>query len=201
MKTIKKIALAFNSVRLLPHIVVYFFSKNKETIQYDVKRWISMFKKYDKNTKLGFIILMTFHPQFRNLFYKRIGDYAIFIRWLCPPMNTLFICTKRDNIGPGLFIQHGFSTIIAAEAIGKDCWINQQVTIGYSYTPKPPVLGNNVKIGAGAKIIGDVYMGDNSTAGANAVVVKNVPQNATVVGIPAHIVKKNGIKVHKKLLV
>ena len=104
-----------------------------------------------------------------------------------PKMGTLFINT--NDIGPGLFIHHGFSTIISAKSIGKDCWINQQVTIGYSNETDCPTLGDNVTINAGAKIIGKVYMGNNSRAGANAVVVKNVPKNCTFVGIPAYISK------------
>jgi serine O-acetyltransferase len=108
-------------------------------------------------------------------------------------MNTLFISTK--DIGEGLFIQHGFATIIAAKSVGKNCWINQQVTIGFSNVTDCPVIGDNVTINAGAKIIGKVTMGNNSTAGANAVVVKDVPENCTVVGVPAYIVRRNGIKV------
>ncbi len=189
-----KVILVISLIRLIPHIIFYRLSKNKNTIQYDVNRWLAI---THKEKKLGFITLMTFFPEFRNLFYKRLGKYSNFIKWLCPPMNTLFICTKE--IGPGLFIQHGFATIIAAKSIGKDCWINQQVTIGYSNSTDSPVLGNNVVINAGAKIIGKVYIGDNSKAGANAVVVKNVPSDCTVVGVPAYIVKKNGIKVNESL--
>jgi len=112
-------------------------------------------------------------------------------------MSTLFIMT--ENIGAGLFIQHGFATIIAAKSIGKDCWINQQVTIGYSNATDSPTLGDNVVINAGAKIIGKVHMGNCSKAGANAVIVKDVPENCTVVGVPAYIIKRNGIKVKENL--
>lgn len=108
-------------------------------------------------------------------------------------MTTLFILTP--DIGEGLFIQHGFSTIIAAESIGKNCWINQQVTIGFNNKNERPTLLDNVTVYAGAKIIGGVEVGENSIVGANAVVVKNVPQNCTVVGIPASIIKCNGKKV------
>lgn len=75
------------------------------------------------------------------------------------PMDTLYIDTPC--MGPGLFIQHGFSTIIAARSIGEDCWINQQVTIGYSDVYDCPIIGNNVKITAGAKVFGDISIGDN----------------------------------------
>jgi serine O-acetyltransferase len=103
------------------------------------------------------------------------------------------------DIGPGLFIQHGFSTIIAAKSIGENCWINQQVTIGYSNATDCPIIGNNVTINAGAKIIGKVLVGNNTKVGANAVVVKNVPENCTVVGVPAYIVRRNGIKTKEEL--
>ncbi len=113
----------------------------------------------------------------------------------CP---YLFIDTS-STFGPGLFIQHGFSTIIMAD-MGENCWINQQVTIGYRDKTSRPKIGDNVRITAGAKVIGGVTIGNNVTVGANAVVVKNVPDNCVVVGVPAYIVKKNGIKVKEELV-
>jgi serine O-acetyltransferase len=112
-------------------------------------------------------------------------------------MPTLYIHTK--DIGPGLFIQHGFATIISAEKIGRNCWINQQVTIGYLNDTDTPTLGNNVTIHAEAKILGNVRVGDNSRVGANAVVVKDVPESCTVVGVPAYVVRRNGVKVKEPL--
>jgi serine O-acetyltransferase len=112
-------------------------------------------------------------------------------------MSTLYITTS--DVGPGLFIQHGFSTIISAKKIGQNCWVNQQVTIGYSNDTDCPTIGNNVQICAGAKVIGNVNVGDNSIVGANAVVVKDVPANCTVVGIPAYIVRRNGVKTKEPL--
>jgi serine O-acetyltransferase len=112
-------------------------------------------------------------------------------------MPNLLIYTRE--IGPGLFIQHGFATIISAEKIGRNCWINQQVTIGFSNDTDCPTIGDNVIIYAGAKIIGKVKIGDNSIVGANAVVVRDVPENCTVVGVPAYIVRRNGVKVKEPL--
>ena len=112
-------------------------------------------------------------------------------------MPTLYIYTK--DIAPGLFIQHGFATIISARKIGRNCWINQQVTIGFLNDTDTPTLGNNVFIYAGAKVLGNVRVGDNSIVGANAVVVKDVPENCTVVGVPAYIVRRNGMKVKEPL--
>jgi serine O-acetyltransferase len=145
-------------------------------------------------------------PEFRNLFYYRVGEH--YSSWsglllglakcLYRAMETL--CIYAPSIGPGLFIQHGFSTIIFAKRIGKNCWINQQVTIGYSDKTSCPTIGDNVKIYAGAKVIGEVTIGDNSIVGANAVVVKSVPPNCTVVGVPAYIVKRNGQRVKEPLV-
>jgi serine O-acetyltransferase len=112
-------------------------------------------------------------------------------------MNTLFIYTPK--IGEGLFIQHGFATIISATSIGKNCWINQQVTIGYSNDTDCPTIQDNVFIYAGAKIIGKVNIGSNSKVGANSVVIKSVPENCTVVGVPAKIVRKDGHKITAEL--
>lgn len=165
---------------------------NKNVIHSDTIRWQSI-KGLKGNFYLVFCNLMTFHPEFRNLFYYRIGLLSKVISFLCPPMNTLFITTPR--IGEGLFIQHGFATIIAAESIGKNCWINQQVTIGYSNEIDCPTIQDNVFIFAGAKIIGKVNIGSNSKVGANSVVIKSVPENCTVVGVPAKIVRRDGRKV------
>jgi serine O-acetyltransferase len=145
----------------------------------------------------SFVHLMTFHPEYRSLFYYRLGWAGKMLHPLCRPMPSLFIRTK--DIGPGLFIQHGFATIIAANRIGRNCWINQQVTIGYLNDTDCPTIGDNVSIYAGAKVIGDVRIGDNSIVGANAVVVRDVPDNCTVVGVPAYIVRRNGIKVKEPL--
>jgi len=83
---------------------------------------------------------------------------------------------------------HGFSIICVAKEIGENCSIFQQVTI--EYTRKGcPTIGNNVSIYAGAKVLGNINIGDNAVIGANAVVVKDVPANAVVVGNPAKIIR------------
>jgi serine O-acetyltransferase len=103
------------------------------------------------------------------------------------------------DIGPGLFLQHAWCTVISARKIGSNCWINQEVTIGHRGTEIGPTIGNNVSIRVGAKVLGDIRIGDNVTIGANAVVLKDVPDNCVVVGVPAYIVKRNGVRVHEPL--
>ena len=93
------------------------------------------------------------------------------------------------NIGKELFIQHGFSTIISAKTIGDNCTICQQVTIGYTSDGKSPIIGNNVKICAGAIVVGGVHIGDNSIVGAGAIVVDDVPENSVVCSPKARVVK------------
>ena len=96
------------------------------------------------------------------------------------------------QIGEGLFIDHGMGVVIGETAeIGDDCHILQGVTLGGTSlhrTKRHPTLGNRVVVGAGAKLIGAVLIGDNARIGAGSVVVSNVPENATVVGVPGHVV-------------
>jgi len=108
-------------------------------------------------------------------------------------MKTLFIHT--DIIGPGFFIQHGFSTIIGAKSIGSNCSINQQVTIGFKNEFDCPTIEDNVTITAGVIIVGNARIGKNSVIGANSVIVKDVPENCTIIGNPAYIIKRDGQKV------
>lgn len=126
------------------------------------------------------------YREFRNLIFYRIPISKLF-KFLAPPLPTLYICAGK--IGKCLFIQHGFSTIIAANSIGDYCWINQQVTIGFTDSKNAPIIGNNVHVYAGAIIIGGVKIGDNAVIGAGATTVKDVPCNATVVGPAAQIIK------------
>lgn len=89
-------------------------------------------------------------------------------------------------------LQHGLNGIIVSHYahIGKDAWIAQQVTIGQAINENvAPTLGDNVVIGAGAKIIGNVRIGNNVTIGANAVVVNDMPDNCICGGIPARVIK------------
>lgn len=103
------------------------------------------------------------------------------------------------TIGKGLFIDHGSGVVIGETTIiGDNCTIYQGVTLGGTGKQtgkRHPTLGNNVMIGAGAKLLGNFTVGDNAKIAAGAVVLGDVPENSTAVGIPAKVVRKDGEKV------
>ncbi len=100
------------------------------------------------------------------------------------------------TIGKGVFIDHGMGVVIGETAeIGDGCTIYQGVTLGgtsLQRTKRHPTLGRDVTIGSGAAVLGAIYIGDGARIGANSVVVKDVPPNATVVGIPGRVVLVDG---------
>lgn len=103
------------------------------------------------------------------------------------------------KIGRGLFIDHGSGTVIGETTeIGDNCTIYQGVTLGGTGKhsgKRHPTLGDNVMVGSGAKVLGPFKVGDNSKIAANAVVLEEIPENCTAVGIPARIVRRNNQKV------
>jgi len=103
------------------------------------------------------------------------------------------------QIGRRLFIDHGMGVVIGETAIvGDDVTLYQGVTLGGTGKEKGkrhPTLGNNVTIGTGAKLLGNITIGENSRVGGGSVVLRNVPANSTVVGVPGHIVLREGKRV------
>ncbi|MBQ8474623.1 MAG: serine O-acetyltransferase [Clostridia bacterium] len=103
------------------------------------------------------------------------------------------------TIGRGLFIDHGSGVVIGETTIiGDNCTLYQGVTLGGTGKDtgkRHPTLGNNVMVGAGAKVLGNFTVGDGAKIAAGAVVLGPVPENATAVGIPAHVVRVEGKKV------
>lgn len=207
--------VALRRARACFHSWLYRVSAERAIIAKDVERWNAVLGGGAKRAgasgdgagsraaagsgtggKLGLADLVARYPEFRALFHyrvareRRIGIRALLALadWCWRPLESLYIVTP--SIGPGLFIQHGFSTIIAAKSLGENCWVNQQVTIGFSSVDDCPTLGNNVSVKAGAIVIGDIAIGDGAVVGAGAVVVKDVPPFSTVVGVPARIVER-----------
>ena len=116
-----------------------------------------------------------------------------FARWL-----TGIEIHPAAKIGRGFFIDHGMGVVIGETTeIGDHVTLFQGVTLGGTGKERGkrhPTLGNHVVVGAGAKILGGIKIGDNVKIGANSVVLKSVPPNSTVIGVPARIIKTEGVE-------
>jgi serine O-acetyltransferase len=134
------------------------------------------------------------HPPLRSILYARLREAGL--RWTVAArlLSVLYrgavaLEIYCADIGPGMFSYHGFATIIIARRIGEDCLFAQQVTVGYDDRGGSPVIGNRVRIGAGAIVIGPITIGDDVVIGAGAVVVKDVSAATVVGGVPAKAIE------------
>lgn len=203
IKCLKKYFVFVILPMFLPLLLLFYLSNQRALIKGDLTRWKDV-QRYKGESLLFFLLLQLKNPVFRAIYFHRLkcGNFTGWffgeiLSWIYRPLPTLAIHTR--DIGPGLFIQHGYCTIIAANKIGANVWINQGVTIGYTNDTDTPTIGDNVTIAAGAKVLGNIFIGDNVKIGANAVVVKNVPSNTTVVGVPVRIVRRDGKRVLEDL--
>lgn len=189
-----------NLWRLLPvYAAIHMLpGEHRAIVLEEIMHWKKCACRPEKTQFDVYCALMLDMREYRSLLayrFRQVGTLrGALVRLLFPGMPNLYISTAQ--IGRRLFIQHGFSTVISAKSIGCDCWINQQVTIGYTFDPEPPVIGNGVTVSAGAKVLGQLTVGDNAIIGANAVVVRDVAENAVVGGVPARAIGEN---VHHRL--
>jgi serine O-acetyltransferase len=160
-------------------------SESADAVMEDVDFWMHCINddqllRLDRYSRFAY--LSGALKEFRTLVHYRLRSaplpLRVLLRVLYRPEPTLTL--DADSIGPGLFIQHGFATIVVAESIGSHCWINQQVTVGFDAKGKP-TLGNRVRIGAAAVVLGPITVHDGATVGANATVVHDVGPGETVV--------------------
>jgi serine O-acetyltransferase len=140
------------------------------------------------------------YPGFHARLFHRLS-HALYVRGV-PVVPRLISHVARfltgieihpgAKIGEGFFIDHGMGVVIGETAeIGNNCHLYQGVTLGGTSRRREkrhPTLADNVVVGAGAELIGAIYIGENARIGAGSVVVTNVPANATVVGVPGHVV-------------
>jgi serine O-acetyltransferase len=171
-----------------------------------VKSDIQTVKKKDPAARTTLEILLTYSGLHAVLFYR--VAHQLYIRKLFTLARIIsqfarFITGIEIHpgakIGKGLFIDHGSGVVIGETAeIGNNCLIYQGVTLGGTGKERGkrhPTLGNNVMVGAGARVLGPFRVGDNVKIAANAVVLEAIPDNSTAVGVPARIVRKNGRKI------
>lgn len=149
--------------------------------------------------------VLTNYPGLHAIWGHRLSNWfwRKNFKWVARTISTLFRWLTGVEIHPGatigkrFFIDHGMGVVIGETAeIGDDCTIYHGVTLGgtsWNAGKRHPTLADNVVIGAGAKVLGPLLLGENCRIGSNAVVVKDVPAGATVVGIPGRVVNdKNG---------
>ena len=169
--------------------------------------YLESIKKRDPAAKSILSIILTypgvkavFFQQISNFFYKAGFDLIARIISQTIRFFTGIEIHPGAKIGKNLFIDHGMGVVIGETSeIGDNVTIYHNVTLGGSspsidserqrHEKRHPTIGNDVVIGSGAQIIGPIKVGNNSRIAANAVVVKDVPENATMVGIPARAVK------------
>lgn len=176
-----------------------------ELFKQDAQRWViqGQVVPADAITLRTLLLLLYRHMPLRAMAWFRLGSWLKqqgipflpgVIQRLLYRRYGLEIWIGADIDG-GLYIAHPIGTVIAPTRIGKNCSIIASVTIGMRNEWTFPQIGDNVFIGAGARVLGGITVGDNAVIGANAVVIHDVPAGTTVVGIPARAVRSNHVEV------
>ncbi|MCL5046402.1 MAG: serine O-acetyltransferase [Actinobacteria bacterium] len=171
-----------------------------------IKRDINAVMERDPAVKSVTEVILCY-PGFHAVLFHRLNHYLykkgffVLARFLSQVVRfiTGIEIHPGAEIGEGLFIDHGMGVVIGETAeIGDNCTLFQGVTLGGTGKEKGkrhPTIGNNVMVSTGARVLGNITIGDNCKIGAGAVVVKSVPANCTVVGVPGRIVVRDGRRV------
>lgn len=193
-RTIKNIFIYLNYWRTIPAYLLArggcFWDRCKQDISEFDRH---LYGGEGKTNLFTYSRILIEEPCSRNVVENRLHRNpvrCVLFRMLFRQMDSLYINTPPERIEGGLSFQHGFSTVVAAKHIGHNCRIFQQVTIGFNGTEQP-VLEDRVEVSAGAIVIGDVCLHSDCVVGAGSVVVKDVPENTVVVGVPAKPIRLN----------
>ncbi len=166
-----------------------------ETLRDDLKRWVipgKVASDAEITLKSALRILWTYRAARATAFFRlaswfkhRQIPFFLIISAVCVSPHYGLEIPSGGDIAGGLYIAHPVGTVVMPARIGKNCSIIANVTIGMRNEWKFPELGDNVFIGAGARVLGGIKVGSDVVIGANAVVIRDLPDGATVVGIPA----------------
>lgn len=165
----------------------------------DAARWVIPQQVADVSqlTTLTILRLLYYYIPLRAMFWYRLGSWltqlgvpmakGVFQRFLYFRFGLEI--SPGAEVGGGLYIAHPSGMVLSAAKMGRNCTMIHAITIGMRNEWAFPILGDDVFVGAGARILGGITVGNGAVIGANAVVVKDVPDQTTVVGIPAKPIK------------
>jgi serine O-acetyltransferase len=169
-----------------------------DTFKQDVQRWFvpqqvapASYVTFSRTLRLLWV-----YKSLRAMFWLRFGNWCVhkkiplsksFFSAILYYLHGLELEIGAD-IGGGLYIAHPRGVVIVASHIGQNCSVIANVTVGMRNEHRFPEIGDDVFIGAGARVLGGIKVGNGAKIGANAVVIADVPPGATVVGIPAHVI-------------
>jgi serine O-acetyltransferase len=170
---------------------------DNEYLMQDISRWPVAVNNVLLSPAEKFTALWLKRQEFRSLIRYRINvlNNATItkpFKKICHDISWCFVNNlyiSCPEIGPGFYIEHGFSTIIYARKIGENFRVNQNVTIGTNHGGNP-VIKDNVSIYTGAIVLGSIVVSNNVKIGAGAVVISDIPENATVVPAKSRIILK-----------
>lgn len=175
-----------------------------------IKRDIQAVKERDPACRSTLEVILCY-PGFHILFFHRLAHWMWnhglkLLARVVSHLGRFFTGIEIHpgaKIGPGFFIDHGMGVVIGETAeIGENVTLYHGVTLGgtsWKKEKRHPTIGNNVVIGAGAKVLGPFKVGDNSRIGAGSVVVHEVPPNSVVVGVPGRVTYRDGKKVVREI--
>ena len=200
LKIVLYVLLVLSLLAAIKFLIIYLF----------FRREINTIKDRDPAAKSSLEVLLLYPGLHAQIFYRLANFFwrmkvPILPRWLSQMGRfwTGIEIHPGAAIGRSLFIDHGMGVVIGETAIvGDNVLLYQGVTLGGTGKEtgkRHPTVGNHVVIGAGAKVLGNIHIGDNAYIGANAVVIKDVPPNSTVVGIPGRITRQEGRKLDMEL--
>ena len=207
MKTQTKKKIRCLSKRLLRELTGSCYAcKKLQDIKEEMAEDIRVIKERDPAAKSDLEVLFLYSG-LHAVWAHRIS-HALYKKELYVPARLISQAAKfltgieihpGATLGKGLFIDHGTAVVIGETAeIGENCTLYQGVTLGGTGKDtgkRHPTLGDNVMVGAGAKVLGPIRIGNNVRIAAGAVVLMDIPDNCTAVGVPARIARRDGLKV------
>jgi len=171
-----------------------------------------LYRHVGKIDRALFLRNIIFNPGFKYSFWMRLCTYLrqhSCLKYSVYYISAIMLAHYRDKygidipsttqIGRGLYIGHSGGIVVGVVSIGENFSISQEVTIGQTNRGERkgrPIIGDNVYVGPGAMIIGNVRIGNNVAIGANSVVTKDIPDNAVVVGMPGKVISYKGAEAY-----